>query len=72
MAEDSKAIEEKVGSPHPDRLSDPQSQLEDSNVVPSASIPNGGLGAWLTVLAGFCVFVNSWCAYNQRDTLRLR
>lgn len=23
-------------------------------------IPNGGLQAWLSVLAGFCVFVNSW------------
>ena len=21
---------------------------------------NGGLDAWLSVLAGFCVFVNSW------------
>lgn len=21
---------------------------------------NGGLNAWLNVLAGFCVFVNSW------------
>lgn len=26
-------------------------------VVP---VPNGGLQAWLSVLAGFCVFVNSW------------
>ncbi|KAL3473854.1 major facilitator superfamily domain-containing protein [Aspergillus californicus] len=24
------------------------------------SIPNGGLDAWLSVVAGFCVFVNSW------------
>lgn len=24
---------------------------------------NGGLDAWLNVLAGFCVFVNSWLAY---------
>jgi hypothetical protein len=24
---------------------------------------NGGLEAWLSVLAGFCVFVNSWWVY---------
>lgn len=23
-------------------------------------MPNGGLEGWLSVLAGFCVFVNSW------------
>ncbi|EAW11060.1 putative MFS monocarboxylate transporter [Aspergillus clavatus NRRL 1] len=27
---------------------------------PVKPIPNGGLQAWLTVVAGFCVFVNSW------------
>ncbi|GIK04335.1 hypothetical protein Aspvir_008415 [Aspergillus viridinutans] len=25
-----------------------------------APVPNGGIQAWLSVLAGFCVFVNSW------------
>lgn len=25
-----------------------------------ATPPNGGLEAWLTVLAGFFIFVNSW------------
>lgn len=29
-------------------------------VEPVATVPNGGLQAWLSVLAGFCVFVNSW------------
>lgn len=24
------------------------------------SMPDGGLEGWLSVLAGFCVFVNSW------------
>ncbi|KAI9372205.1 major facilitator superfamily domain-containing protein [Aspergillus egyptiacus] len=28
--------------------------------VSQKSIPNGGFEAWLTVVAGFCVFVNSW------------
>lgn len=23
-------------------------------------VPDGGLEGWLSVLAGFCVFVNSW------------
>ncbi|RHZ67337.1 putative MFS monocarboxylate transporter [Aspergillus thermomutatus] len=27
---------------------------------PVKPVPNGGLQAWLSVLAGFCVFVNSW------------
>ncbi|GFF93409.1 hypothetical protein IFM47457_09523 [Aspergillus lentulus] len=29
-------------------------------VEPVATVPNGGLQAWLSVLAGFCVFINSW------------
>jgi hypothetical protein len=29
-------------------------------VEPVAPVPNGGLQAWLSVLAGFSVFVNSW------------
>lgn len=29
-------------------------------VEPVAPVPNGGFQAWLSVLAGFCVFVNSW------------
>jgi hypothetical protein len=29
-------------------------------VEPGTPVPNGGLQAWLSVLAGFCVFVNSW------------
>ncbi|GFF84703.1 hypothetical protein IFM53868_04234 [Aspergillus udagawae] len=29
-------------------------------VAPVTLVPNGGLQAWLSVLAGFCVFVNSW------------
>ncbi|KAJ5665816.1 Major facilitator superfamily domain general substrate transporter [Penicillium maclennaniae] len=33
------------------------SELSDVHVKP---ISNGGLQAWLGVLAGFCVFVNSW------------
>lgn len=33
------------------------SELNDDHVKP---IQNGGLQAWLSVLAGFCVFVNSW------------
>lgn len=33
---------------------------------------NGGLNAWLTVLAGFCIFVNSWLVPfhpGERDTI---
>ncbi|RHZ51855.1 hypothetical protein CDV55_101939 [Aspergillus turcosus] len=34
-------------------------QTEDA-VEAVQPVPNGGLQAWLSVLAGFCVFVNSW------------
>ncbi|KAG2421388.1 hypothetical protein HFD88_005363 [Aspergillus terreus] len=36
----------------------PPGQLE--NAAQESPIPNGGLEGWLSVLAGFCVFVNSW------------
>lgn len=34
-----------------------ESDLEENDSKPEI---NGGLEAWLTVLALFCVFVNSW------------
>lgn len=33
--------------------------LESEYELPEKRI-NGGLHAWLSVLAGFCIFVNSW------------
>ena len=38
------------------------SAVEDDGdaVNDTVEIPNGGLEAWLNVVAGFCVFVNSW------------
>ncbi|KAF9889806.1 hypothetical protein FE257_006896 [Aspergillus nanangensis] len=36
----------------------PPQQLEDA--VQEKKLPNGGLEGWLSVLAGFCIFVNSW------------
>jgi hypothetical protein len=35
-------------------------QTGQNAVEPVTPVPNGGLQAWLSVLAGFCVFVNSW------------
>ena len=35
---------------------------ERANEQPKKRV-NGGLDAWLNVLAGFCVFVNSWLVY---------
>ncbi|KAJ5773095.1 hypothetical protein N7457_007991 [Penicillium paradoxum] len=37
----------------------PDSEHETELGLPAKTV-NGGLNAWLTVLAGFCVFVNSW------------
>lgn len=36
---------------------------ERENEQPKKRV-NGGLDAWLNVLAGFCVFVNSWLVYT--------
>lgn len=37
----------------------PDNGLENDIEIPQKRV-NGGLDAWLSVLAGFCVFVNSW------------
>jgi hypothetical protein len=57
-------------SPHEDDCVQLQSQLAAhpeslsglDDAVQNVPIPNGGLEAWLSVVAGFCVFVNSWYA----------
>ncbi|KAL4892875.1 major facilitator superfamily domain-containing protein [Aspergillus ambiguus] len=41
-----------------DSVDCPPEQIEGAAQPPA--IPNGGLEGWLSVLAGFCVFVNSW------------
>ncbi|KAH8809332.1 major facilitator superfamily domain-containing protein [Xylogone sp. PMI_703] len=45
------------GAPIEDELP-PSSHLED--ITHNVTAPNGGLEAWLSVLAGFCVFVDTW------------
>lgn len=37
----------------------PVPMVQDEHEHPKRRI-NGGLDAWLSVLAGFCIFVNSW------------
>jgi hypothetical protein len=50
---------EKTDPPSPQDEAVPV-QVEQDAVEAVAPVPNGGLHAWLSVLAGFCVFVNSW------------
>lgn len=52
---------EKTDTTHPreeEPPDNPPEQLE--NAAQERPAPNGGLEGWLSVLAGFCVFVNSW------------
>ncbi|EAU30844.1 predicted protein [Aspergillus terreus NIH2624] len=52
-------IEKSDTEPPEEKSTDcPPGQLE--NAAQESPIPNGGLEGWLSVLAGFCVFVNSW------------
>lgn len=39
----------------------PNTQDTPSNELAERSPINGGFEGWLSVVAGFCVFVNSWC-----------
>lgn len=51
---------EKVSLPDTDTRDAPPTTTEVNTDVAKPRV-NGGLQAWLTVLALFCVFVNSWC-----------
>lgn len=52
-------IEKSDTEPPEEKSTDcPPGQLE--NAAQESPVPNGGLEGWLSVLAGFCVFVNSW------------
>ena len=35
-----------------------------AEVMAERPMPEGGLEGWLSVLAGFCVFVNSWYVHS--------
>lgn len=42
-----------------------ESAISYQSVPAQPSIPNGGTMAWLQVLAGFCMFFNSWYVRNN-------
>jgi hypothetical protein len=56
MTEKATLSEDEHDQRQPAAACDKSSELNDV----SEQNPNGGLRAWLSVLAGFCVFVNSW------------
>lgn len=63
---------------------DHEIKAEPDTILPAASLgaggenegqaettntpPNGGLRAWLTVAAGFCLYANTWSAQNSQIT----
>lgn len=59
------SFDAKVAFAKEEPLDRPLSRIESIvRTTPTASIPNGGLSAWLQVLCGFFCFMNSWGTVN--------